>query len=146
MRHPSLHRTFGVEKEKGLSDYLTSETETIDPFIRTTPVENLSLLTAGTVPHSPADLLGSERMKRLVPLLKERYDIVIFDSPPTLGMADTMILSSYVTAVFLVVLVGKTTIGALSRSLDLLTSTGAKIAGAILNEVSPRRSRYYYYS
>jgi capsular exopolysaccharide synthesis family protein len=146
MRHPSLHRTFGIEKEKGLSDYIISKDEPIDAFVRKTPIEGLSILTSGTIPHSPADLLGSERMKQLIPQLKQEYEIVLIDSPPTLGMADTMLLSSYATAVILAVLVGKTSIDALKRSIDLLRTSDAKILGAVLNEVSPRRSRYYYYS
>jgi capsular exopolysaccharide synthesis family protein len=146
MRKPLQHRMFDVKKEKGLSDYITDGGDgDINGFIRPTPVENLSLVTSGTYTQSPIGLLGSDRMRLFISKLKERYDTILFDSPPLLGIADSMVVaSSYSDAVLLVVLIGKTKCDALNHAVDLLKSTETKIIGAALNEISPKKSGYYY--
>ena len=146
LRHPSMHRIFDIDKEKGLCDYLTSDSGSLDGFVRSTGVERLSILPSGTLPHSPADMLGAKEFRQLLEELKKEFDVILFDSPPVLGMADSMILASYVDAVLMVVLVGKTTVGALNRAVEMLKTADTELIGAALNEVSPRRSRYYYYS
>jgi len=97
LRRPSLHKVFNIERKQGLSELLIRDEELnniLTEIVKDTEVENLSLITSGTIPpQSPADLLDSERMRQFIRLLTEQYDYVIFDSPPVKAVVDPMILS-----------------------------------------------------
>lgn len=104
LRKPSLHRLFGISVNRGLANYLRDD-EDLASLIVPAGVETLSLLPAGPPPVNPAELLGSERLARLVDELENRYDdrLIVLDSPPLQAASETAILARHVDGVILVV-------------------------------------------
>jgi succinoglycan biosynthesis transport protein ExoP len=143
LRRPMLHRVFGLDRQRGLSSVLTGEL-TIDEAILNTQTPKLSVLTSGSLPADPSQALGSEQMKDVINYAREHYDIVLFDSAPILGMADTMVLATETDGTVLVIKPGDATRKALKASIDTLKRVGAQICGVVLNNVDVRRDRYYY--
>ncbi len=144
MRRPRLHRAFGVANEIGLSTAIVGEA-TLDDCIRTTEIPGLSLLPCGPIPPNPAEMLHAERFKEILTSLGERFDLVIFDSPPVGAVADAAVLSTQVDSTLLVVKAGKTTQQMALRAVASLTSLNTPIAGAILNDLDLESREYGYY-
>ncbi|MFA5032943.1 MAG: polysaccharide biosynthesis tyrosine autokinase [bacterium] len=142
LRKPSLHKIFKIHSKIGLSNYLVSEVEEKE-IIQSTHEENLSIIPAGHIPPNPGELIDSERMRTLVSGLKERYDIVIIDSPPLVSCADGFLLGTIADGVIVVIELGKTQRAALSQMVSSFKSTGASFLGVIPNRV--RQSVYYRY-
>ncbi|MEW5868434.1 MAG: hypothetical protein AB1894_04105 [Chloroflexota bacterium] len=119
----------------------------IDHFIQDTPVKNLRVLTTGPLPPNPAELLGSGRMLNLIEALKAEADLVMFDAPPTLVVADAAILSTRLDGVIIVNDVGNTRTSESRRAVEELRRVHANILGVVLNRMSRRNSGYggYYY-
>src|SRR5207237_1222462 len=92
LRRPSVHRAFGVSNEDGLSKYLARQS-TLEEVTHPTEVPNLAVVPAGPIPPNPAELVGSARMRDLLAELREKYDFVIVDSPPTLPVTDAVLLA-----------------------------------------------------
>ena len=105
--------------------------------------ENIDVLTAGSIPPNPSELLGSERMKMLINVLKERYDYIILDTPPVDMVTDAMVLAPVYDGVLLVIRMGHTLKPALTSAIEQLTYSGAKIIGTVLNGVDREQSSYY---
>lgn len=119
---------------------------TLDQSItRTAILPNLDVLTAGTPPPNPAELLASTYMRDLLTQLRERYDHIVIDTPPSLSVTDAVVLSPRADAVVLVIRSGQTTKTALRRSRDILTQVNAKVVGVLLNAVDLSSPDYYYY-
>jgi capsular exopolysaccharide synthesis family protein len=132
MRHPTSHRLLGAENEPGLADLLEEKCP-IEQVIRETPVPQLHLLPAGRMPWNSAKLLGSARMRSLIPILKQRYAYVVFDAPAVLPVADAVVLAPYVDGVVLVVQAFQTRKKA---SLDALKHLErANVLGFLMNQV-----------
>jgi capsular exopolysaccharide synthesis family protein len=110
-----------------------------------TPVQNLFLLPAGSVPPNPSELLHSERFVETIALLREKYDFVIFDSPPVVAVTDALIIGKLTDGIVLVVRSRKTTRPALRFVLKELRNINVNIIGVILNDLDLARRRYYYY-
>jgi tyrosine-protein kinase Etk/Wzc len=146
LRRPVLHSIFEQEKNLGLTNVLLGNTH-VDDAIHELGVKNLSLLCCGTLPPNPSELLGSEAMKKLVEQLKEKYDIILFDSPPVVAVTDAAVLSAQIDGVILVISSGETTRNAEIRAKTLLNNVRAQILGAVLNNVkmAGRYGSYYYY-
>lgn len=117
----------------------------VEGFLQDTQVENLRLLTSGALPPNPAELLGSERMKHLVEVLQQDADLILFDSPPCLVVADSAILSVHMDGVLLVNDAGHTRTNETRRAVEELRRARANILGVLLNRVSKARSGYDYY-
>jgi succinoglycan biosynthesis transport protein ExoP len=145
LRRPVLHQVFGTDRNKGLSTVLAQEL-TIDEAIVETGVPNLSLLAAGMLSANPSEILGASRMRELTGQIRERYDIVLFDSAPVLGMTDTVVLATEADATVLVIETGSATHKALKIALTQLEQVGAEICGVVLNNVNVKRDRYYYHN
>ncbi|PYV90745.1 MAG: hypothetical protein DMG05_09190 [Acidobacteria bacterium] len=148
MRNPSVHDVFGTSRTLGLSTYLVRNVE-IDELTQDLPGENLRMISSGPIPPNPAELLSSERMKRLLAQLSERYDHIVLDSPPLASVTDAVILSTMVNGVILVVHGGRNSRQAVQRACHELSAVGARIFGIVLNNVDLRREGhddYYYYS
>jgi succinoglycan biosynthesis transport protein ExoP len=143
LRRPMLHRVFGFDRQRGLSSVLIGEL-TIDEAILNTQTPKLSVLTSGSLPADPSQALGSEQMKDVINYAREHYDIVLFDSAPILGMADTRVLAAETDGTVLVIKPGDATRKALKAAIDTLKRVGAQICGVVLNNVNVRRDRYYY--
>lgn len=144
LRKPMVHQAFNMQADRGLSTLL-SEKDSATVYIKKTDIENLHVLPGGPVPLNPAELLGSRKMRTLVAEAAERYDSVIIDASPVLGVADANVLSTMVDCVVLVVQASKNRRGLVMRAKNQLASVNARLAGAILNNVRGTKGDYYYY-
>ena len=145
LRRPSIHKTLGMGPHSGLSNVLTGSTTLEQAITRTTILPNLFVLPAGTPPPNPAELLASPNMRDMLAQLREQYDHIVIDTPPSLSVTDAVVLSPRADAVVLVIRSGQTTKQALRRSRDILTQVNAKVVGVLLNAVDLSSPDYYYY-
>jgi capsular exopolysaccharide synthesis family protein len=131
----------------GLSSILSSELSEAEVLgmISQEEVTGLHLLTAGPIPPNPAELLGSDQMRRLLTVLQSKFNHVVVDSPPVSSFTDGVLISSMVDGVLLVVHGGKSSRHVVKRSRQLLQDVGAKIFGVVLNNVNLQSHDYYYY-
>lgn len=148
LRRPAIHRIFNLNIEPGVTHYLTGFPRDIHPLIKQTEIKNLQVITAGATPPDPSVLLSSKRMHEFIMSLELGWDIILFDSPPTIAVTDTSLLSENVDQFIIVVKSGQTDKLAFDRAIQLLESVNAPIAGVIMNAVSPRNSyeSYHYYN
>jgi exopolysaccharide transport family protein len=145
LRRPSVHKTLGMGPRSGLSNVLTGSV-TLEQVITRSPIlANLFVLPAGTPPPNPAELLASSHMRDLLTDLRDKYDHIIIDTPPTLSVTDAVVLSQRVDAIILVIRSSKTTKQALRRARDILMQVNARITGVLLNAVDLTSPDYYYY-
>ena len=147
MRRPRLQRIFDMQGQEGLSSILSSDTSEDEmlAMIRNDEASGLSVLTSGPIPPNPAELLGSDQMRRLLAALQAKYAHVVIDSPPVSSFTDGVLISTMVDGVLLVVHGGKSSRHIVRRSKQLLNDVGAKILGVVLNNVSLQSHDYYYY-
>lgn len=148
LRRPVIHRIFNLNIEPGVTHYLTGFPRNIHPLIKQTEIKNLQVITAGATPPDPSVLLSSKRMQEFILSLELGWDIILFDSPPTIAVTDTSLLSENVDQFIIVVKSGQTDKLAFERAIQLLESVNAPIAGVVMNAVSPRNSyeSYHYYN
>lgn len=148
LRRPAIHRIFNLNIEPGVTHYLTGFPRDIHPLIKQTEIKNLQVITAGATPPDPSVLLSSKRMHEFIMSLELGWDIILFDSPPTIAVTDTSLLADNVNQFIIVVKIGQTDKLAFDRAIQLLESVNAPIAGVIMNAVSPRNSyeSYHYYN
>src|SRR6202795_4692770 len=145
LRRPSIHKTLGMGPRSGLSKVLTGSA-TLQQTITTSPIlPNLFIMPAGTPPPNPAELLASSNMRDLIVELRELYDHIVIDTPPTLSVTDAVVLSPRADATILVIRSGQTTKPALRRARDILMQVNAHVAGVLLNAVDLTSPDYYYY-
>jgi polysaccharide biosynthesis transport protein len=147
MRRPRLHSIFGLKNRFGLSTILSSEMSESDILGATEADEatNLRVLTSGPIPPNPAELIGSEQMRRLIAATSPVFTHIVIDSPPVSSFTDGVLISTMVDGVLLVVHGGKTSRQVARRSRQLLQDVGAKILGVVLNNINARSHDYYYY-
>jgi len=147
MRRPRLRSIFGLPDRAGLSSILSSEMPEAEVLAMVSKEEGtgLHVLTAGPIPPNPAELLGSDQMRRLLVTLQSRFNHVVVDSPPVSSFTDGVLISSMVDGVLLVVHGGKSSRHIVKRSRQLLHDVGAKIFGVVLNNVNVQAHDYYYY-
>ncbi|HEX4087056.1 MAG TPA: polysaccharide biosynthesis tyrosine autokinase [Chthoniobacteraceae bacterium] len=146
LRRPSQHRLFGVENNVGLSNYLTSNMP-FEEVVRTTGVENLSFIPSGQLPRDAVGILNSQRMTDLIRNTKLRYDLVMFDSPPILGVSDGAVLASEVDLSVMVIEHRRFPRSMLQRVKQAVLNVGGNLLGVVLNKVDSKHdSGYGYYS
>jgi capsular exopolysaccharide synthesis family protein len=144
LRRPRLHAQFEVPNSKGLTTWLSGE-RVLDNLLQTSPrTPNLKILTSGPVPPNPAELIGSDEMRRLLGQLSERFAHIIIDSPPAISFTDASILSTMVDGVMLVVHGGRSSRAVVRRAKQQLLDVGAHIFGVVLNNVKLETQDYYY--
>lgn len=148
LRKPGIHRLFGISNGRGLTSLLRSDDQPIEGIVRSTGEANLRVLCTGPLPPNPAELLGSQRMQRVLDRLRPEADLIVLDSPPLGGVADAAILASRVDGVLLVVHAATVRRGAIRHVLDDLAKAGARILGVALNQVPSEDARGYigYYA
>jgi capsular exopolysaccharide synthesis family protein len=144
LRRPTLHRIFALRKDVGFTDYLIGEAG-LDHVLQDTGIPNLSVIARGTSTPNPSGLISSDRMKDFTNLVKDKFDLVLFDSPPCTVVSDPLIIGTLVDAVVTVSQSGKFSRRMIGRGLDLLDGVKANVLGIVLNEVKERDHRYYYY-
>ena len=148
LRKPNVLKALGLSNGSngtgpGLSSFLTGEHDIDQALQAYTAVPNLWLLPPGPIPPNPAELLSSPAMEGLVRDLRQRFDHIVFDSPPSLLVTDGILLSTLTDGVILVVESGATSRGALNRARRILDRAGANTLGAVLNKLANRRDGYY---
>jgi protein-tyrosine kinase len=133
LRDPSLHHVFKMNQEIGLTNVLNGGT-TLEEAVKQTEVERVFLLTSGSTPFNPAELIGSHFMKKFMENAKEQFDVILFDSPPVLEVTDSRILASMCDGVILVLLSGKTKEEAVIEAKRLLDFARANVLGLVFNQ------------
>jgi polysaccharide biosynthesis transport protein len=145
LRRPSIHKTLGLGPRIGLSNVLTGGATIQEATFRSTLLPNLYIMPAGTPPPNPAELLASAQMAEILSVLRNQYDHIVVDTPPTLSVTDAVVLSTCADAIVLVIRCGQTTKPALRRSREILGQVNARVSGVLLNAVDLDSPDYYYY-
>lgn len=145
LKRPSIQRIFNISRTPGLADILVGQ-RTLENCLVQTNYPNLEILPAGTITPNPVTLLESKVMDDLLNQLRAKYDVIIVDSAPTHGMADTMVLSNKVDGLLLVVRQGQTPLEVLKATTEKLRSINAPILGVVYNNTgASSRNLYGYY-
>jgi polysaccharide biosynthesis transport protein len=146
LRKPGIRRALNLTgaRELGVSSYLAGVCSLEDATIPHPAISNLSALTTGPVPPSPADLLSSLRMRDGIVELRRRFKFIVIDSPPIMAATDAVILSALTDGVLLVVRSGETPKEAFTRTRDLLAAVKSRLLGVVLNGVDSSAPDYYY--
>ena len=145
LRKGRTHKLFGIANTAGLSNLLTGDLRSFGKYIRSTKIKNLDIITCGTYPPNPSELLSSKKNKTFVKLLRDYYNVIIFDGAPVGGLADSVILSSLMDETLIVVKDASTTRSELLATKDALDKVGANIAGIVFNMANHKSSKYYNY-
>lgn len=165
LRRPMINKIFGLPRHPGLTDILINHMPweqaakgttdllmgniAIDKVLHAQGIENLRIITCGSVNVNPVDMMGSSEMENLIKELKNHFDLVLFDCPPLLLFADGLILSNKVDGIVMVYRIGQTARGALRRAKTQLDNIKSPILGVVINglKTSEMETRYgYYYS
>ncbi len=149
LRKPRIHTIFGLNNLSGLSTFLAGATPNIKTVFKT-PFTNLTVIPAGPVPPNPSELLGSNRMKEMIKILDQSFDILIFDSPPLLTVSDSLILSRLLDGTIIVIKAGKTTFDLVNKGLKMLKGrregdTETKVLGVVVNSYDIKKGDTYYF-
>jgi capsular exopolysaccharide synthesis family protein len=168
LRKPLVHRIFGLSREPGITDYVLGNYHWrevtnsisdvmlgdfgIDDILQTPGMDNMNIVTAGTKPPNPTEILSSSRFKKFLTEAANEYDFIFVDSPPVLPVADATEIAPLMDGVFIVYTVGKIGRGILKRAKSTLDNVDAKVLGVILNNIKPEagpeyfryHSHYYY--
>jgi uncharacterized protein involved in exopolysaccharide biosynthesis/Mrp family chromosome partitioning ATPase len=153
LRKPLVYKNFGLPKDPGLTDYVLGNYDwneivnnisdvmlgdfEIEDILRTPGLDNLNIVTAGTRPPNPTEIVSSARFKDFLKLARETYDYVFIDAPPILPVADATEIAPHVDGVVLVYTVGRISRGVLKRAKSTLDNVDARVLGVILNNVKP---------
>lgn len=144
LRKPSLHKYSHLSNKKGLSNLVTSSMNPSEAIQQSHINENLFLLTSGPLPPNPTELLGSVSFSGLLESFLQQFDFVLIDSPPTMLVADALIISPKVDAVIVIVRSGKTTRPVLLRVTESLQRHAGNFVGFVLNAVDSTSPEHYY--
>ncbi|CAI3392472.1 CpsD/CapB family tyrosine-protein kinase [Enterococcus cecorum] len=145
MRKATVHKTFGLSNEVGLSN-LVSGQQSASSVIQPSGVDNLSVMTAGPTPPNPAELLNSHRMNVVIEELYQMFDLIVFDLPPVMTVADGLIMASKTDGTVVVIREGVTRKDSIIEVKNRLIQAKARILGVIYNGVEQmNESSYYYY-
>jgi capsular exopolysaccharide synthesis family protein len=143
-RRAKIHSFFGVPRSPGLTELLLGQA-TQESVIRDASVTGLYLLTSGNLPPNPAELLGSETMRKILESLSEAFDLIVIDTPPLLAASDASILATLADGALLVVKAGATEIEAGQQALQQLSAVGARVVGVVLNDPDAKVQKYGAY-
>ena len=146
LRRPTLHRLFGVERRHGLTDLLAGEGGQLSDVLVDVDMPNLQVLLSGEIPPNPTELLSSPAMTAVMAQLESSADLVIYDGPPVLAVADALELGPKVGGAVIIVNAGQSGRHAVHAAAERLRSVGAEVVGTVLNNISEGgRDGYYYY-
>jgi capsular exopolysaccharide synthesis family protein len=146
LRRPMLHKIFQISNKEGLTSALLEEEPVVDGHLKETGIENLRIMTSGPLPPNPSELLGSQKMQRLIEILRSGTDVVIFDTPPALPVTDAAVLATQTDGVLIVTDAGKTGRASAKQAVESLRKVGGNLLGVVVNRLSARRTEggYYY--
>ncbi len=150
LRKPRIHTRWKLTNQYGLSTLFSQPNDLVTNLLRPSGVENLRILTSGMIPPNPSELIGSQRMRRIIADMQQTADIVLLDTPPALAVTDAAVLAPALDGVILVVRPGKTRRSGLRQTIMQFQQVNAHILGVVLNNVDlqgkPYAYRYQYYS
>ncbi len=145
LRNPAMHKVFGIRNVEGMMNVLMGERDL--PEVWQEPLKNLKVLTAGPIPLNPAEILSSRSFTQFLNRVRQEFDYVLLDAPPTRLVSDPIVLASQGDAVLLVLDAQNTGKGAVRESLRSLEAVGANILGTVMNnEEGSRAGGYYSYT
>ena len=149
LRKPAIHKLFNSERIPGLIDYLIGNAK-LDEVLTKSRISDLSFIPAGTIPPNPAEMLDSKEMRNFLIQMRDKYDLIILDSPPVIAVTDSEILTSMVDGTVLVVSAENTEIEMMERSVELIRRENTQFLGTVLNNFSYKSGygsyyKYYYY-
>ena len=143
LRRPTVHKTFRITNQEGLSSWLSRQVEDINEVVHIVS-ENLFVMTSGPKPPNPAELLGSVLMNELLTSATHKLDMVIVDAPPVLPVTDSQLLGNKIDGTVLVVRQNVAQKNAVRDAVAILKRSHANILGAVLNDISNTRQNGYY--
>lgn len=143
LRRPAVHKAFELTNEHGISDYLSGQAQ-VDDILRTGGQDNLHVITSGAIPPNPTELLSGPLLAKLIAELRERFDVVLIDAPPILGLADAIIIGAQVEGTMLVMEAGRNYRGGMRASVSRLRKGGVHLIGAIITKQNVRDLGYTY--
>jgi len=143
LRRARMSKYLGIEAEAGLAQLLSNGQALNETFL-SIGIDNLTILPAGKIPHNPAELLGSVKMKNLISLLKSKYDYIVFDTPPVISLTDAGLLGAQTDGVIMVIQANRTQKGIVEHSQSLLRQAQARILGCILTNIQYHIPAYIY--
>ncbi|NEP18984.1 MAG: polysaccharide biosynthesis tyrosine autokinase [Leptolyngbya sp. SIO4C1] len=145
LRRPSIHRRVGVTNDYGITNFVSGELS-FDMVVRQLPWEpNLCVVTAGAIPPDPTKTLSSQRMKSFMERAEELFDLVIYDTPPILGFADSQVIANRTSGLLLTIGVGKLKRNLLEQALETIKLVNIPILGLVANGVKEQISPTYKY-
>lgn len=143
LRKPRLHKTFGLDPNKGITSYYIGKT-TLDDLVQHTEFDNFDVVCVGQVPPNPSEIIDSDKMKELIEELKKRYDYIIMDTPPVNLIADAQTLAKQVDVVLYVVRLGVTSASILTTALVEMEQRSNVKVHFILNGLDNVMQKYGY--
>jgi len=144
LRRPVQHTILGVSNRFGLTNVLLRDVP-VEEAIKATSVPNLHFLPSGRLPRTSLGVLDPKRIGELVSSLKSKYDVVLIDTPPLVGISDSSIIAKETDGAIIVVQYRKYPREMLSKARQMIESLGVKVVGAVLNNINVMRDDYYYY-
>ena len=143
LRRPNQHTLIGLDNEHGLSDVLAGNGNA-EAYIQRTPIANMDFIASGGRPPAPTELISSPAFMVMLEQMKEKYDIILLDSPPLLGLADALLLASLAENIVYTIESGRNRAASVRNSIEKLHQSGATISGVILTKFDSSESGYAY--
>jgi capsular exopolysaccharide synthesis family protein len=143
-RRPRINKIFNVEMNPGLSNHLVGEND-LESVIKSTSIRNLSVITCGNIPPNPSEMLGSVRMEEFCKIVREKFDTVLFDTPPSLTVTDATVLSNVIDEAVFVIRSGKTARETAKRATLQISKNKCKLLGVVVNFINVSKGSYYYH-
>ena len=147
LHRPRMHRVFGLPMRGGVTELIRGVADS-ESVVKKTSMENLFVLTSGSMLRSPSALIEPDSVRPMLNGLHSSFDTIIVDSPPLLPVSDTMVLSTEMVAVLFVIMAGKTPREVVTRGKELLEDVNAPLVGVVVNNsmgVLPYYYNYKYY-
>jgi len=144
LRKPQLNKIFNMKRDRGLSEYLLGEQDA-SSIIKNTDIDNLKVVTSGRIPYNSTEILIPGKIEEFIKNLADRFDFILFDSPPITSISDAVILADVVDGLIYVVRSGKSIVPINLGTKERLQNTKAKILGVVLNDVKAHHGDYYYH-
>lgn len=145
LRKPTVHKTFKVRNNDGLTTLLTDKQTDVEDVVYRTHTDGLYILTSGAIPPNPAELLSSKRMEEVKQQMLDYFDMIIFDMPPVLAVTDAQVMSTKTDGVLFIIPQGQASKEEVHKAKDMLEKVKANVLGAVLNRVDKSDDSYYYY-
>ena len=143
-RRPRIAKIFGIDADVGMAAVVAEKAE-LDDAIYASPVPNLSIMPGGKRPSNPAELLSSRRFKHLIDLLRDKFDVIIIDTPPLLAVSDPGAVAAIVDGVVLTMRLRRNVKPLATRATKILESVDARLLGVVVNGVSSEAGYGYSY-